>query len=153
MEKIVPHGAVEELCSAIFTHTMKSKLLALIMGALFIGASCYGQAKTNAMSYTLNNSDNKTIQNPTESDIQTAVKSLDGDTNIFLILRKDAKHWIQASWAEKGPLIDFDYADGSEDAQFHTPKKYPAEIACKVLASYLQGTEDWKKLVEWKQVK
>jgi hypothetical protein len=128
--------------------------LLLLAGGITVSAQTTNTPpNTKTMSYTLNNSDNKTVQNPTESDIRTAVTSLDGDTNIFLILRKDAKHWIQASWAAKGPLIDFDYAEGVEDAQFHTPKKYSADIAFKVLDSYLKGTEDWKKLVEWEKAK
>jgi len=127
------------------------RLLIAICAAVIFAGDCHGQGQTGkSRACTLDLSEEKKVSNPTEADIRAGVTSLDGDKNIYVIVRTDAKHWIQASWAAEG-VVDFDFADGSRDAQYHTPKRYPKEIAMKVLVSYLSGTADWKKLVEWEK--
>lgn len=114
-------------------------------------ATAAGPAPTTLPSgkpMVLEDSNGKSVSRPTAEQIKAAVAKLDGDRVVFLILRMDETHFIQVNWDAKDQF-SFQYAAGNDDRIFETTRKYPADVAVRVLLSYLSGTEEWKKGVEW----
>ena len=47
----------------------------------------------------------------------------------------------------------FQYWDGGDQHMYQTSKKYPPDVAVKLLKSYMSGNDDWLTMVKWEPVK
>ena len=108
------------------------------------------------MSHTLKFEDeSKSIPNPTEADIRSAVTSHVPDEDSFgpiLGIGLDGTEEIlRINSLEKG-RFSFEYTDGNFG---YTSKRqnFSPEETVKVLTAYGNGTSDWMKLVDWDKVK
>jgi hypothetical protein len=128
--------------------------LLLLAGGITVGAQTTNTTThTKTMSYTLDICGDKKIQNPTEADIRQAISTLDTDKNsAFLILETSDMTYIQSS-GDKKLGFDLEYQDGDKKHHFRAKRdSFTAEEIIKAMTSYSAGTDDWKKLTEWKQI-
>jgi len=124
--------------------------LLLLAGGITVGAQTTNTpTPTKSMSYSLYYQDSgKTVTNPAAADIRTAIAALDGDNTVSFLLSKGNKV-LQINWESKGQM-SFQYQLDGGKSYFHTSKHYPADIVEKVLVAFMNGTDDWQKLVELK---
>jgi hypothetical protein len=123
----------------------------LLAGGITVGAQTTNtpSTQTKTMNYKLTYADTgKTVPNPTEADLRTAVAALDGDNYIQFLL-STGNNVLQVNWESKGQFSFYYKQDGGK-SYYHTSNHYSAEIVVKVLRTFLNGTDDWQKLVELK---
>jgi len=128
--------------------------LLFLSGVVTVGAqSTNTTPHTKTMSYTLDICGDKKIQNPTEADIRQAISTLDTDKNsAFLILGTSNMTYIQSS-GDKKVGFDLEYQDGDLKHHFRAKRdSFKAEEIIKAMTSYSAGTDEWKKISEWKQI-
>ena len=113
-----------------------------------------GITKTNTMSYKLTFFDSQqTISNPTEADIRAAVTSHKDDFGpIFIIGLDETKGFIRVV-AEQDSHFSFQYTVDGSVVYVSTKETFSIEDAVKVSATYKNGSADWKKMVDWKELK
>lgn len=130
-------------------------LLLALAGCLSVVAQS-AKTPTNATGYTLKLWKNeKIIRNPTEADIRVAVTALDNseDGPRLVLSTAGNTNELQVSGTPKGGF-SFDYHEGvGDNYPLYLSKKsdHSAETAIKLLVAYMKGTDDWKKMVEWKK--
>ena len=106
------------------------------------------------MSYKLKNQQNgKVILNPTDVDIKAMVASLKDDFGPVLALVTDSgDEPLSMDEIEKGKF-GFTCQDGNTVYFSKDGHECSADVAIKIIISYRDGTQDWKKLSDWKQGK
>jgi hypothetical protein len=111
---------------------------------------------TNKVNYTLKLWKNeKLICNPTEADIKAAVTARDNSEEgpRLVFSTPGNTNELQVSGTPKAGF-SFDYHEGLGDSYpSYGSKKHDhsAETTIKLLAAYMKGADDWKKLVEGKK--
>ncbi|MFH1024201.1 MAG: hypothetical protein V1809_12545 [Planctomycetota bacterium] len=94
----------------------------------------------------------KTIKNPSETDIRTAVFSLDAKKGeAFLILGATDMNYVQAS-GDRDVGFDMEYQE--DDLQHHYRSKhcFSAEEIVRVFTLYKSGNPDWKRRGDWERM-
>ena len=135
------------------------KTLYIIPLLLLVGCSAMSAQTTNSptntntpthrktMSYTLMFEESKTtIPNPTEADIRAAVTSYKD----FEIDLSGTEDFLRITVS--GRAFSFDGKDGN--VGYMTKKDVVSiEEAVKIMTAYRNGSADWKKMVDWDQIK
>ena len=136
--------------------TIPRLILVLALAGCLSAVAQSAKTPTNATGYTLKFWKNeKIIRNPTEADIRAAVTALDNseDGPRLVLSTAGNTNELQVSGTPKGGF-SFDYHEGvGDNYPLYLSKKsdHSAETAIKLLVAYMKGTDDWKKMVEWKK--
>ena len=89
-----------------------------------------------------------TIPNPTEADIRAAVTSYKD----FQINTSEVDDFLRITVPPSEHTFIFDGRDGN--VGYMTKKDVVStEVAVKIMTAYRNGSADWKKMVDWEQVK
>jgi len=105
------------------------------------------------MSYTLTFDERqKTIANPKEADIRAALKAHKDDIGPVFQIYPDGSNDALTVETSGDSSYTFSYADGSKTS-YISKKDYLIEEAVKILTAYCTGSPDWKKMVDWKELK
>jgi hypothetical protein len=107
------------------------------------------------MSYTLTfDESQKPITNPKEADIRAAVIAHQADMGpIFLIGPDGSKEFLRINVEDKGHF-SFEYTkDGNGSGFVSIRENFSIEEAVKILTAYCTGSPDWKRAVDWKELK
>lgn len=129
--------------------------LLLLAGGITVGAQTTNTPlHPKTMSYTLTfDESQKTIANPKESDIRAAVTTHKDDFGpVFQIGLDNSKEVFQID-AQGSSRFSFDYGDGGNVGYISKREDFSLEEAVKILTAYCTGTPDWKKTVDWKELK
>jgi hypothetical protein len=130
--------------------------LLLLAGGLTVGAQTTNTPPhTKTMSYTLTfDESQKTIANPKEADVRAAITAHQTDMGpIFLIGPDGSKEFLRINVEDNGHF-SFEYTkDGNGSGFVSVRQNFSVEEAVKVLTAYSSGAVDWKKLVDWKELK
>jgi hypothetical protein len=110
--------------------------------------------QTKTMNYTLTFDDSqKTIANPAEADIRAAVTAHKDDFGpVFQISPDDKKESLQID-AQGDSHFAFDYTRDEKGGYISKRENFSIEEAVKILTAYRNGSADWMKLVDWKELK
>jgi uncharacterized lipoprotein YehR (DUF1307 family) len=109
--------------------------------------------KAKTMNYTPDICGDKTIQNPTESDIRQAVFALDtkkGDA--FLILGPTDMTYIQIG-GDRNVGFELEYQETDAKHHYRAKRDLTADEIVNVLVAYSTGADEWKTMAEWEPLK
>lgn len=117
-------------------------------------ATTTATTRTKTMSYKLTFFDSqKTIPSPTEADIRAAVTLHKDDFGPVFIIGLDGTHGFIRVIAEQDSHFSFQYTVDGSVVYISTKETFSIEDAVKVSTAYKNGSADWKKLVDWKELK
>ena len=130
-------------------------LLTFVLFTVAVGCREQSHVPTSedTMSYTLDVSGERTVPNPTEADIRTAVFALDTTKNAaFLILGQTKMTYIQTSGDTKAGF-ELEYQESDVKHHYRAKRRFTADEIVKALVSYMSGTAEWKQMTEWEPIK
>ncbi len=96
---------------------------------------------------TLSTSHSKTIKNPTEEQVKSAIYDIEDNNGSFLIL-DNGSDFIQVALGSPNQCVVEYKEDGK---QFHCVEtSISIEIVKDIFINYYYGNSDWKNVIEWK---
>ena len=90
----------------------------------------------------------KEIENPSPSDISTAIGSLNHDGNGFAILTVEDEFFIQTAGSTMDGFI-LEYREGSWDKHFQTSQSVSTNQVIQAMQQYAVGDESWRASFNW----
>lgn len=87
---------------------------------------------------------------PTEEQIEEVLNKVDADSSSYIILSETDMIYMQATGDIKDGYY-IEYQENSNDNHFESDGLYSYEITKKLFNSYLNNSDEWKKIIPWKK--
>ena len=95
----------------------------------------------------------RTIEEPEDHEIQSAVTQLSLPNRTFLILSRSATSYLQAALVGSDRLL-LEYRDGSADKHFRSAREdYSAREVVEIFEAYRRGEDSWWNEKDWRRIK
>jgi hypothetical protein len=103
------------------------------------------------MNFTLDICGDKTVQNPTEADIRSAVGSLNAKKGDAFLILDSGTAFIQTSGDAKVGF-DLEYREFNAAGQYRATRDFTADEIVAVFGLFLNASGDWKKMAQWERI-
>ncbi len=94
----------------------------------------------------------RTIDNPSDSEIRRTLETLGTQPDSYIILEQDQMTYLQAAGDPATGFV-LEYQEGSTDRHFQSRKTdLPLDVVAEAFSQYRQGIPDWRVRIEFEKL-